>query len=187
MGISGMNEKIGATIYSLARVLLWGFTHLICSYRVSGRASLPTTGPLLIVANHLSWYDPLLLGVVVRRRVWFLTKVELFRWPLVGWLARRTGQIPVQRRGSDRAALQQALLYLREGKAVVIFPEGTVERQEQMLAAHPGAALLALRSGTPVLPFAHQGTRQILRFHGQWRPQVRVKIGRPYLPPSHKG
>lgn len=180
-------EKIGAIVYSLARILLCGFTHLVCSYQVSGREHVPPTGPLLIVANHLSWYDPLLLGVVLPRRVWFLSKMEILNWPLIGWLARLTGQIPVRRKGSDHAALEKALTYLREGKAVVIFPEGTVERQEQMMAAHTGMALLAWRSGVSVLPLAHTGTRRILRFRGPWFPQVRVKIGRPYVPVFPQG
>lgn len=177
-----MREKTGAILYSLARALLWGFTHLICSYHVSGREYVPATGPILLVANHLSWYDPLLLGVVLPRRLWFLTKGELFRWPLIGWLAQLTGQIAVQRQGSDRAALEQAITYLHEGKAVVIFPEGTVERQEQMIAAHTGVAMLAWHTGVTVLPLALTGTRRILRFHGHWLPHVTVHIGAPYVP-----
>ncbi len=152
-----------------------------------GLEYVPETGALLIVANHLSWFDPMLLGVILRRRVWFFTKVEVFRWPIVGWICRATGQIPVHRGASDRAALEQALAYLREGKALVIFPEGTVERQEQMIPAHSGVAMLALRSGATILPVAHTGTRRILRTWRSWFPRVRVQIGTPYVPMLPEG
>lgn len=169
-------------LYSLLHVVFWVITHLICRYRVSGCAHVPRTGPLLIVANHLSWYDPILLAVILPRRAWFFTKAEVFRWPIIGRACRLTGQIPVSRGESDRAALEQALAYLREGKALVVFPEGTVERQEQMIAAHTGAAMLAVRSGAAVLPIAHTGTRRVLRSWRACYPRVDVCIGEPYAP-----
>ena len=167
-------------LYTVLRSALWLFTHLICRYRVSGREHVPLHGPLLIVANHLGWYDPLLLGVVLPRRVWFFTKVEMFRLPIIGLGCRLTGQIPVHRGESDRAALEKGLEYLREGRVLMVFPEGTVARQEQLLAAHMGAALLAIRSGVPVLPIAHTGTRRVLRSLRFWFPRVDIKIGKPY-------
>ena len=173
---------IGDLIYRSARVIAWALTRLVCRYRVSGRQNVPASGPLLIVANHLSWYDPLILGVVLPRRVWFFTKQEIFRWPIVGGLCLLTGQIPVQRGASDRAALERALAYLRQGRAVMIFPEGTVERQEQMLPARTGAAMLALRSGATILPVAHTGTRRILRSLRSWFPRVCIEIGAPFTP-----
>jgi len=173
--------------YAVLRLALWVFTRLICRYRVRGREHVPLQGPLLVVANHLSWYDPLLLGVVLPRRVWFFTKAEMFRWPIIGLGCRLTGQIPVHRGESDRAALEKGLTYLCEGKALVVFPEGTVARQEQMLAAHMGAAMLAIRSGVPVLPIAHTGTRRVLRSLRFWFPRVDIKIGKPYTPTLQGG
>ena len=169
-------------LYSMLRGAFWVFTHLVCRYRVSGRKHVPLNGPLLIVANHLSWYDPILLGVVLPRRVWFFSKAEIFRWPLVGLVCKSTGQIPVNRGGSDRVALEQGMAYLREGKALMIFPEGTVARQEQMIAAHTGAAMLAIRTGATVLPIAHCGTRRVLRSLRIWFPRVDIQIGKPYTP-----
>ena len=179
--------KLDGILYSLLRALAWVLTHLVCRYQVNGQEHVPRSGALLVVANHLSWYDPLLLGVVLPRRVWFYTKAEIFTWPVAGWLARHTGQISVYRGESDRAALEKALAYLREGKALVIFPEGTVERQERMIAAHPGVAMLAVRSGATVLPVAHSGTRRILRSRCWSFPRVRVCIGTPYVPALPEG
>lgn len=176
-----VNEKCANAFYWCLRGLAWVLTALVCRYRVTGQRNVPASGSLLIVANHLSWYDPLLLAVILPRRVWFFTKAEVFRWPIVGWLCRVTGQIPVYRGMGDRVALQKAIVHLREGKALVFFPEGTVERQEQMIAAHTGVAMLALRSGATLLPVAHRGTRRVLR--GSWFPRVEVHIGTPYILP----
>jgi 1-acyl-sn-glycerol-3-phosphate acyltransferase len=175
-------------LYSFLRMGFWVFTHLICRYRIIGRENIPATGPILIVSNHLSWYDPVLLGVILPRRVWIFTKAEIFRWPIVGAACRATGQIPVHRGTSDRAALDMALGYLREGKAVMVFPEGTVARKEQMIAAHAGAAMLAIRSGATVLPISLTGTRRILRtLRSAWFPRVSIQIGAPFVPSIPEG
>ena len=183
----GASVTFGNMLYALCRPLAWALTHLVCRYRVSGREHVPLSGSLLVVANHLSWYDPILLALVLRRRVWFFAKIEVFRWPLVGWLCRMTGQIPVHRGEGDRAALEKALAYLREGKALLFFPEGTVERQEQMIAAHTGMAMLAVRTGATVLPVGHTGTRRILRSLRSWLPPVTIHIGESLVPVMPEG
>jgi 1-acyl-sn-glycerol-3-phosphate acyltransferase len=169
-------------LYTIFRAMFWVFTHLVCRYRVTGLERVPPDGPLLIVANHLSFYDPLLLGVVLPRRAWFFAKSEIFRWPIAGAACKLTGQIPVRRGESDRTALETGLTYLQEGKALMLFPEGTVERQEHMIPARAGASMLASRSGATILPIAHVGTRRILRTPRSWFPRVTITIGEPFSP-----
>ena len=183
----GASVTFGDIFYALLRPLAWLLTHLVCRYRVSGREHIPLSGPLLVAANHLSWYDPIILALVLPRRVWFFAKMEVFRWPIVGWLCQLTGQIPVHRGEGDRAALEKALAYLREGKALIVFPEGTVERQEQMIAAHTGMAMLAVRSGATILPVGHTGTRRILRSLRSCFPTVTIHIGEPLVPVMSEG
>ncbi|HEY0755302.1 MAG TPA: lysophospholipid acyltransferase family protein [Ktedonobacteraceae bacterium] len=174
-------------LYALLKAFFWTLTHLLCRYRVIGREHIPRSGPVLIVANHLVWYDPALLASIFPRRLWFMAKIEAFRWPLIGLGARLTGQIPVQRGQSDRAALELALAYLRQGRAVLIFPEGTVARQGHLLAAHTGAAMLALRTGAPILPVAHSGTRHVFVGRRALWPRVDVQIGELYRPQVPEG
>jgi 1-acyl-sn-glycerol-3-phosphate acyltransferase len=170
-------------LYWIAWNISWFFTHVVCRYHVRGVENMPPSGPLLIVANHLSWYDPFLIGVILPRRLWFCAKVELFSWPLFGWACKQTGQIPVRRGKSDRASLEKALAYLREGKAVVIFPEGKVEKHGRMIEAHTGIAMLALRSGAKLLPIAHTGLRpRLFGWLNYIFPRGSVRIGMPFTP-----
>lgn len=177
-------------LYAIVWGLTWVFMHIVCRYRVEGREHLkdvPASQPVLFVSNHLSWYDPLLIGLVLPRRVWFFTKAEAFRWPIAGWLIRHTKQIAVRRGEGDRVALEQAVTYIQEKKALVVFPEGTVARQEQMITAHPGVAVIAVRTKAVVVPVAISGTRRILRSGGSWRPRVCISIGKPYVPAWTQG
>lgn len=172
----------GDSVYALLLTGFRGFTRLICRPRVIGLEHVPKSGPVLIVSNHASWYDPLLIGGALHRRTWFFSKAEVFRWPLVGGVCRVTGQIPVRRGESDRGALLEALKYLESGRALLVFPEGTVERQGKMLKPAAGSAMLALRAGVPVLPIGLIGSRKILRTWKSWFPRVTIAIGEAYLP-----
>ncbi len=125
---------------------------------VHGGEHIPPEGPLLLASNHLGLLDgPMLVGVAPRW-VQCLVKEEMFRGP-IGPVLRHLGQIPVNRSGGDRAALERALAVLAGGGAVGVFPEGTRGRGD-VGSVRNGIAWLALRSGAPVVPVACLGTRR---------------------------
>jgi 1-acyl-sn-glycerol-3-phosphate acyltransferase len=123
-------------------------------FRLEGRGTehIPATGPVLIVANHSSVLDPPLIGGVCPRPLAFLAKAELFGIPGFGWLIRRLGASPLRREGADPSALRTAQRLLGDGKALLVFPEGTRGEEGVLREAKAGAALLAVQSGATVIP-----------------------------------
>jgi len=172
--------------YYVARVIVRGLLKLLTHCQVKGRENIPSQGPLLIVANHLSLVDPPLLGVSLSRKVIFMAKKELFRFRLIGYFIGSFGAFSVHRGQLDREALRQAYQVLANGLALVMFPEGTRSRDGRLQPAFPGPALIALRSGVPILPVGIVGTEKIRGV--TWllrRPQITVNVGHPFhLPPA---
>ncbi|HSO93329.1 MAG TPA: lysophospholipid acyltransferase family protein, partial [Candidatus Dormibacteraeota bacterium] len=138
-------------------------------FQVRGREGMPPTGALLIVSNHVGAVDPALIGGWAPRPVWFMAKAELFmgRW---AWLMRAYHAFPVVRHSPDRTALRRAFEVLREGKALVLFPEGHRSEDAKLLRAEPGAGFIARRSGATVLALGITGTEKVLPRH-QWLPK----------------
>ncbi len=171
--------------YYVTRVLVIVLFALLTRCRVRGRENVPEQGAVLIVANHLNLADPPLLGVCLKRKVIFMAKEGLFRSRFSSYFIRCLGAFPVHRGRLDRKALRQAGQVLADGQALVMFPEGSRSRDARLWPALPGSALIALRSGTPVLPIGITGTEKIKGL--TWlvrRPRLMVNIGRPFYPPS---
>jgi 1-acyl-sn-glycerol-3-phosphate acyltransferase len=123
-----------------------------------GTEHVPARGPVLIVANHVSVLDPPLVGGASPRHLSFLAKAELFRIPLFGGLIRRLGARPVRREGADAGALRTALRVLKEGGALLVFPEGTRGQEGRFGPAKPGAGMLAVLGDAPVIPVYISGS-----------------------------
>lgn len=175
--------------------LLWlqGFTRWIGTWcffvgyrlRVHHRDRIPTSGPVVVVANHSAIVDgPLLYGLLGRRSS-FLIKQEMFHGPL-GWILPRIGQLAVRRGEADRAPLLTAVRLLRHGGVVVVFPEGT-RGAGDVANAHQGAVWLARAGGASLLPVAIRGTRRPSRSNRRFRPQVDVLVGEPFAVPPGRG
>lgn len=152
----------------------------LCGFRVDGGDREPASGPLLIVSNHVSDLDPLVVGAALRRRVHFMAKVELFRPPLLRWWISACGGFPVRRGEPDRQAFRTARTILEQGGALVMFPEGTrASNLYDIRPPEPGAALLAVRTGAAILPVAVIGTDRVLPrgAHRPARGTIRVRVG----------
>jgi len=170
---------VGGWIVSLA-------LRVIGPCRVEGLERLPRRGAFIVVANHVSDLDPLILGWATgyrtRQIVHFMAKAEVRRWPVIGWLAANAGVFFVRRGEQDRAAQRMALGLLAAGRPLAIFPEGTRSRDARLAPARPGAALLALRSGAPIVPVGISGTER-LRPKGAKlikKARITVRIGEPF-------
>ncbi|MBI2323956.1 MAG: 1-acyl-sn-glycerol-3-phosphate acyltransferase [Chloroflexi bacterium] len=150
------------------RLLLWrllfppvrALATAFAPIRLEGREHLPASGPCLLVANHINWYDPpaieFALGIPIR----YMAKRELFAIPIIGFALWAAGNFPVRRGESDRRALETALRVLQAGQPIGFFPEGTRSKDGRMRRAKPGIGFLARRSGAPIVPIAVSGTPQ---------------------------
>lgn len=175
------------TAHEGVRRALLGAIGLPVSLRVIDAANVPLSGPLLVVANHQHNADPVLLAAACPRPLFFMAKKELFATPGLGWLLERLGAFPVDRGASDRHAIRYAEAVLAQGHALAMFPEGTRSRTGRLGEGLPGAGLILLRSGAPVLPVAIAGS-EALPGNGRttsasgsgWRPEVSVRFGRPF-------
>lgn len=168
-------------LYYVVRLLARGLLLLLTNWQVKGKENVPGQGPLLVVANHLHMADPPLLGVSLNRKVEFMAKEELFRSRFSSYFMRSLGAFPTHRGRPDRKALRQANQILTQGLALVMFPEGMRSRSARLRPAFPGSALIALRSGAPILPVGITGTEKIKGI--AWirhRPQITVNIGCPF-------
>lgn len=122
-----------------------------------GTERMPATGPIVVVANHISFIDGPLMAIVSPRPVHALTKVEMFAGKM-GTLLCRSGQIQVRRHEADIAAVRASLKVLRDGGVIGVFPEGT-RGAGDLKSLEPGAAYLAIASGATVCPVVFLGTR----------------------------
>lgn len=154
--------------------------------RVEGLGNVPRSGPFIMVSNHNSNLDPPFIGGAIGRHVGrpihFMAKEEIRHWPLVGWLARGSGVFFVRRGERDRAAQRVALEHLAAGRPIGIFPEGTRSLDGVMGEPKAGVALLAMRSGAPLLPVGISGSGKIFPGRSRWphRTRVDMRIGEPF-------
>lgn len=145
-------------LYFIGNILLWPFF----SMKIKNPENIPQDRNYIIVANHTSNFDPVLLALKWNKNVHFMAKEELFKVFLVGRVLKSVKMIPVRRGESDRKAVKESLDYLKKGEIVALFPEGTRNKEnKELLPFHTGAAFFAKFSGLEVLPIGIIGTDKI--------------------------
>lgn len=149
--------------------------------RVEGAGNLPAAGPCVLAANHVSYLDPIVLAIASPRPVRFIVAIDQYRRRAVHWIAAGTDAIPVANDPRDLGSLRRALQALHDGAVLGIFPEGGRSPDGLLQPAKPGAALLALRTGAPLVPAGIVGAYEAYGRHHRFpRPRpVTVRFGAP--------
>lgn len=185
-------EKKKPSLFWLLASLVVPLWSLMVRYRYTPNTRLPQTGPFILSPNHYSEIDPLVIGVAtwhLGRKPRFMAKASLFQVPVLGWLLRASGQIPVNRAGAvgaERSAnpLGAAAELIREDAGVIVYPEGSLTRDPDLwpMRGKSGAVRLALEGNIPIYPVAHWGTQELMPRYGKRirpfpRKQITIAIG----------
>lgn len=160
----------------------------LAKIEIRNREKLPRDGAFVLAPNHYSEFDPLIVAVAVwrlGRAPRFMAKESLFKIPVIGWLLKSTGMIPVARAASASAARQtmkQSADLVEHGRGVIVYPEGTLTRDPELwpMRGKSGAVRLALSGDIPLIPMAQWGTQQIMGRYQKglslWPPRKRVQV-----------
>jgi 1-acyl-sn-glycerol-3-phosphate acyltransferase len=153
--------------WTLGRPTIGTAVKLASRLEVYGKERVPPVGGIVIACNHFSWIDPAALGAGCPRTVYYMAKIEAHRVPGLGQLIRTFGTFSVRRGESDREAVRMMRQIVRDGLALGLFVEGTRQRSGVPGAVQPGAAMVALQEGVPIVPVAIHGSQtwRVGNFH----------------------
>lgn len=160
------------TIYDIAKGAVYGIYKPLYQVEVMGKENIPSDGGVLLCSNHISNFDPIIVGMMASRPVHFMAKEELFNIPVLGKLMPHLNAFPVKRGMSDREALRKGLSILKEGKVMGLFPEGTRSETGELGKGLAGAGFFALRTNAAVVPCAVVGPYKLFR-------KLKVVYGEP--------
>jgi 1-acyl-sn-glycerol-3-phosphate acyltransferase len=150
-------------VWRIGRLPVHPLLHLLARLRVYGRERVPPRSGVVLALNHFSWLDPLAFGAASPRPVYYMAKIEAHRVAVLGQVMRTFGAFSVRRGESDREAVRTMRRIVRDGHALGLFAEGTRQRGGVPGELQPGASMVALQEGVPVVPGAIHGSQT-------WRP-----------------
>ena len=154
-------------VWAVGRLTMQPLVQLFARLRVYGRERVPREGGVVLACNHFSWLDPAALGAACPRTINYMAKVEAHGVPGLGELIRAFGCYPVRRGESDREAVRVMRQLVADGRALGMFVEGTRQRSGVPGPVQPGAAMVAVQEGVPVVPAAIHGSQtwRVGNFH----------------------
>lgn len=179
-------SRVSAIFYWIIKTIAWPVTRIYVRLRVEGLHHVPATGPVMVVANHASFVDPIVLGSAFPRRITFMITRPIYKLRRLTWFYYLMGTIPVAPEIPDPGAMKSALRVLHAGGIVGIFPEGQRMPDGNLGEGKAGAALLAARTGVPVVPAAIVGAHAVMPVGAAFpRPRpVKVVFGSPIRFPA---
>jgi 1-acyl-sn-glycerol-3-phosphate acyltransferase len=170
-------HPVWKSLQALCRVI----TTCMFDLKVYGAHRVPAEGGVLLISNHQSYLDPVLLGVRLKRPLSYMAKSELFRNPVFAWLIRSLGAFPVKQGAGDVGAMKETIARLQEGRALNIFPEGSRTETGELLPIEKGVGLVIRKAKVPVVPVVIDGSfgawpkgHKLFRSH-----PIRILYGHP--------
>ena len=172
-------------LYYMGKAITLIVAKITFGYKVINSKNIPSKGPFIIASNHISYYDPPLIGSATRRVCHFFAKRELFHNKVLGWLLQQVNSIPVNRFGFDRNSINTVLEVLKNGGGILVFPEGTRSRNGKLREMKSGVGLLAIKSGATIIPalIKNSDAAEKNRLTGK---KVIVTFAEPIGPDIHK-
>lgn len=170
--MDGFKDKV---IYYLFKIIFTVFYKILFRNEVKGEHNIPESGGVIIASNHLSYLDPPLIGISMKRQAYFMAKESLFKNPLIGWFVR-IFSISVDRESPKPSTIKEAVKLLKDGKVLVLFPEGGRSKDGDIGGGKRGVAMIAAMSRAPVVPALIEGTDRALPKGASFLRPVKVKI-----------
>lgn len=159
-------------LYFILRPAFWVLFRAVAAVlgglRVENAERVPRRGAVIVSPNHVSFADPPIVAICVKRYAWFLATDEMFQIPILGQLATIMRALPIRQDSPDRSALRRTMELLKQGEAVVVFPEGHVSKDGRLQVVQPGTILLAVQTGAPIVPVGIIATDRMMPPH-QWK------------------
>ena len=181
------NDFIQKLIYELvSKLFVLPIYKFVFKGHLIGRDNIPQKGNFIMVSNHGSLLDPPLLGHALGRNISFMAKAELFKIPFLGFVIRACGAYPVKRGIADKNTIQTACNKLSSNKCIGIFIDGTRQKNGRVNKPKHGAALLAFKNQTLLLPVAIVNSHKLIKFKYciPIFSKIVIKVGKPLLPPQ---
>lgn len=180
--------RLNGLFYRALRFAVRALFRALFHFTVEGSERIPRSGAAVVVSNHVSWLDPIILPLALPRKPAFLAMQELWRMPAIRLVMQAWGRlaIPINREAVDAAALKRSLQALKDDALLIVFPEGGISPDGRLRPFHRGAALLAARARAPLVPIAIIGSADALPL-GRVIPRLRpitVRIGTPIPAPG---
>ena len=166
----GFMNILGNIIYGFMYITAWLYFKIVHNWKIKGKENRPEEGSVIIMSNHITAFDPPIVGAIMNRKVHFMAKKELFDNPISDKILRAIGTFPVKRGRPDRSAFRESFRLLDNDKVICIFPEGTRSKNGELGNAKAGSIMIALRSESPILPVG-------IKKDGR---QFRISIGEPF-------
>lgn len=163
-------------IYVILRFLALVFAKILFRLEASGRNNIPGTGGFILASNHVSFLDPVLIGVASSRRLSYMTRHDLFSVPVFGWILRVVQAFPLRRDSNDISSVKEAIRRLRRAGGLLIFPEGRRSLDGTIQKSKSGIGFLAARSRVPVIPVFISGTQRALGRNARFIRPAKVRI-----------